>query len=217
MLLWPRLKVIMDAQLRSIRLANAQRLGGVELHAHYLSRRYAEFTSSILLILNKGKRQVGPTSSIQQGPEPPPRAGAKASPSLSRNSSSGRQMQDSNHGGVHGEAYGRKPPVVALSRTSTVSASSHGTTNPYDAAALSSGSVVSASSNRGSAGDMLINDLSLITSETVALLERLADELSSNKRRIVFLINNYDQIVTVFQERRVSGCLEMTRFMDLLL
>ncbi len=217
MLLWPRLKVIMDAQLRSIRLANAQRLGGVELHAHYVSRRYAEFTSSILLILNKGKRQVGPTSSVQQGPEPPPRAGAKASPSLSRNSSSGRHIQDSSHGGVNNEAYGRKPPLAALSRTSTVSTSSHGTTNPYDAAALSSGSVVSASSNRGSAGDMLINDLSLITSETVALLERLADELSSNKRRIVFLINNYDQIVTVFQERRVSGCLEMTRFMDLLL
>jgi hypothetical protein len=215
MLLWPRLKVIMDAQLRSIRLANAQRLGGVELHAHYVSRRYAEFTSSVLLILNKGKRQVGQTSSIPQGPDPPSRSGAKASPPLSRNSSSGRYNHDSNHGGTNVETYGRKPSVVALTRTST--ASSHGTTNPHDTAGLSSGSVVSTSSNRGSAGDMLINDLSLITSETIALLDRLADELLTNKRRIVFLINNYDQIVTVFQERRVSGCLEMTRFMDLLL
>lgn len=215
MLLWPRLKVIMDAQLRSIRLANAQRLGGVELHAHYVSRRYAEFTSSVLLILNKGKRQVGQTSSIPQGPDPPSRSVAKASPPVSRNSSTGRYNQDSNHGGIHTETYGRKPSAAALSRTSTVS--SHGTNPPHDTIGPSSGSVVSNNSHRGSAGDMLINDLSLITSETIALLDRLADELSTNKRRIVFLINNYDQIVTVFQERRVSGCVEMTRFMDLLL
>merc|ERR1712176_343535 len=50
-------KMVMNSQLRSIKSANAKKLGGVELHAHYISRRYAEFTSSILLILNKGKKE----------------------------------------------------------------------------------------------------------------------------------------------------------------
>ena len=48
----------MDAHLRSIKGANAQKLGGVELHAHYVSRRYAEFTCSILLILHKGNKAL---------------------------------------------------------------------------------------------------------------------------------------------------------------
>lgn len=214
MLLWPRLKVIMDAQLRSIRLANAQRLGGVELHAHYVSRRYAEFTSSILLILNKGKRQLGQVNTVQQTAESSmARSGIK---STNKSSSIGRYIQETNHGGIPNteETFSSKPPLTALSRATSVS--SNATLLP-ESAVQSSGSVVSASSNRGSAGDMLINDLSLITIETIALLERLSDELSSNKRRIVFLINNYDQIITVFQERRVSGCREMTKFMDLLL
>ena len=72
--------------------------------------------------------------------------------------------------------------------------------------------------NRGSAGDMLMHDLSLITQETIALLERLADELPNHKSRIVFLINNFDQIIQIFQERRVGvTSQEMTKFMDLLL
>lgn len=46
-LLWPRLKTIMDKQIRSVRDGDSRKLGFTELHAHYVSRRYAEFTCSI--------------------------------------------------------------------------------------------------------------------------------------------------------------------------
>ena len=39
----------------------------------------------------------------------------------------------------------------------------------------------------------------------VALLEKISASLSSVKDKKVFLINNYDQILSVFQERHVSS------------
>ena len=50
---------------------------------------------------------------------------------------------------------------------------------------------------KSSAGDMLLQDLSIITEETVLLLEQLADEQSTAKKRNVFLINNYNPIICV--------------------
>ncbi|KAL9183797.1 hypothetical protein ACHAXT_004653 [Thalassiosira profunda] len=58
-LFWPRLKMVMDAHLRSIRGANAKKVGAGDIHAHLVSRRYAEFTCSILLILNRGRKSTG--------------------------------------------------------------------------------------------------------------------------------------------------------------
>jgi len=164
-LLWPRLKMIIDAQIRSVKNGNAKKLGGVELHAHYISRRYAEFTCSILLILNRGKSGAG---SVMSGGD----------------SSMGR--------GVSSNALASK------------------------ASSSSSGAAQSVPSYRGSAGDMLVNDVSTILDETVLLLERLADEHKTNKKRIVFLINNYDQIIGIFRERRCIGR-EMNKFVDLLM
>lgn len=51
MLLWPRLKTIFDNNLKSLKTATPKKLGSVEFHPHYISRRYAEFTSSILTLL----------------------------------------------------------------------------------------------------------------------------------------------------------------------
>jgi len=184
-LLWPRLKMVMDAQLRSIRTGNAKKLGGVELHAHYVSRRYAEFTCSILLILSRGKQKH-----ISLDNE---RASAYQTPS--------------------------KSSKIASSRPSTVYESP---STPFQKSSSknSISSVNSKSSTpaslRGSAGDMLMNDLALLQSETILLLERLSDSLSTNKRKIVFMINNLDQIITVFVERRVVGK-ELNHFRDLLL
>lgn len=161
-LLWPRLKMIMDAQLRSVSGANSKKLGGVELHAHYVSRRYAEFTASILLILNKGKK----TAAIER--------------TASAASASHQQKQRSN------------------SDTDTSSIHSAGP------------------SHRGSAGDMLVTDLENLLEETVLLLERLAEVHSTNKKKSIFLINNYDQILCIFQERRVAGK-EVNRFAELLM
>lgn len=55
---------------------------------------------------------------------------------------------------------------------------------------------------RESAGDLLLDDLNTMQKEIVMLLERLSDKQSLPKHRIVFLINNYDLILSLFQERR---------------
>ena len=146
-LFWPRLKMVMDAHIRSIRGANAKKVGGGDIHPHLVSRRYAEFTCSILLILNRGRNNAGESK------------------------------------------------IDSLA----IPCSSH-----------------SDPSHRGSAGDMLINDLDVMLEEMVLLLKRLADVHATNIKRNVFMINNLDQIITIFKERRVSGK-ELNRFSELLI
>lgn len=51
MLLWPRFKAVFDNNLKSLRTAATKKLGSVELHAHYISRRYAEFVSTMLTLV----------------------------------------------------------------------------------------------------------------------------------------------------------------------
>ena len=168
-LLWPRLKMVMDAQLRSVRSAGAKKLGGVELHAHHVSRRYAEFTASILLVLSRGKRETTEKSAMMAGKR-----------------------------------------TVGSQKTSVdmgISAGAGTATGPGGAPQHS---------HRGTAGDMLVSDLAVLLDETVLLLERLAEEHSTNKKKNVFLINNYDQILCIFHERRVAGK-EVNRFAELLM
>lgn len=171
-LLWPRLKTVMDSHLRSLKSTNAQKLGGIDLHPHHVSRRYAEFACSILVILHKGNKESGGGSSPSK---------------LDRKSmkQSSAEQQTSDHQSVLST-----PPKV-------------------DSPAKSGKS-------KSSAGDVLLDDLALIQEEIVALLERLADKHTNNKKRIVFLINNLDQIVCIFQERRVVGK-EFNRFVELLM
>lgn len=52
LLLWPRLKFVFDANLRSIRGASPRKLGTIDLTPHYIARRYAEFAASILILQN---------------------------------------------------------------------------------------------------------------------------------------------------------------------
>jgi len=193
MLLWPRLKMVMDAQLRSVRNTNASRLGGIELHPHYISRRYAEFTCSISLILNKGNAVGGGGGAVSGGHKRQQLGGGK---DRATSAAAARDRRLNSNAGTQVD-------IDAESRASSGS-SIHG-----DNASTSS-------SHRGSAGDMLVNDLSLITEETICLLDRLADEHLLSKHRVIFLINNLDQILQVFQERRVQGR-ETTRFVDLLM
>jgi hypothetical protein len=65
--------------------------------------------------------------------------------------------------------------------------------------------VVDEGSNPKSAGDMLLQDLSETLDEFMALLERLSAEHLAEKKRSVFLINNLDHVICIFQERRVVG------------
>eukprot|EP00531_Pseudo-nitzschia_arenysensis_P009294 CAMPEP_0116150094 /NCGR_PEP_ID=MMETSP0329-20121206/19344_1 /TAXON_ID=697910 /ORGANISM="Pseudo-nitzschia arenysensis, Strain B593" /LENGTH=751 /DNA_ID=CAMNT_0003646545 /DNA_START=22 /DNA_END=2274 /DNA_ORIENTATION=+ len=161
-LLWPRLNTVMELHLRSIKQATPTSLGHVppNLHAHYVSRRFAEFTCSVLLILQKGnKTQHGSTSVLWKQN----RKAASANPSE------------------------QAPAAKATPAT------------------------------KSSAGDMLLQDLNELLDEYIALLERLSDEHSVNIKKIIFMINNLDQAVCIFQERRVAGGKELVRILELLM
>eukprot|EP00980_Cylindrotheca_fusiformis_P023783 scaffold10983_cov133-Cylindrotheca_fusiformis.AAC.1 len=147
----------MEIHQRSIKQATATSLGGVDLHAHYVSRRFAEFTCSVLLILQKGNKQ---TKQLD----------GKAKSPLWRTPSSAN-VQD-------------QPKV---------------------------------GSTKATAGDMLLQDLNSLLGEYIALLERLSEEHTVNIKRIVFMINNLDQVVCIFQERRVAASKELNRVLELLM
>jgi hypothetical protein len=241
-LLWPRLKMCMDAQLRSIKSATATSLGGVDLHAHYVSRRYAEFTCSILLILqanNKEHHQHQPNQPNQHQHQHQHNPNTKDPHSSSKRSASSRKLVGTPGGGAN--SVGIITPSSSFVTPGGYSASERDDdgnasivsnqsghsgslfqSNRMHSSASSLGaggrfSVASGVSHRTSAGDMLMNDLSIMLNEMVALLEKLADTHSTNKKKIVFLINNLDQIICIFQERRVSSGRELNTFVDLLM
>merc|ERR1711933_24314 len=61
----------------------------------------------------------------------------------------------------------------------------------------------------------LVNDLDVMVEGMIMLLNKLADVHPTNKKRIIFMVNNLDSIITIFKERRVSGK-ELSRFSELL-
>jgi hypothetical protein len=63
LLLWPRLKNILDANLKSLKAANPRKLGPVDLTPHYISRRYAEFVASILTLQQQSGSAINNSSS----------------------------------------------------------------------------------------------------------------------------------------------------------
>ena len=118
MLFWPRFKVIFDANVKSLKEANPKKLGTIDLTPHYVSRRYAEYVSSILTLQ-----------------------------------------------GGSGDSFG-----IA-----------------------------------GGGENMLMMNLKQLRVEIINLLERLGSQLGNGKEQKVFLINNIDQMLSVFQERRVMS------------
>lgn len=164
-LLWPRLKTVMELHLRSIKHGTASSLGYVppNLHAHYVSRRFAEFTCSVLVILQKGNK------SPQQ---------------------------------LYGGSSSSSSPRKSISQSTNKSAHA---------------SAVTPQMNKSSAGDMLLQDLNELLEEYIELLNRLSDEHTVNINKIVFMINNLDQVVCIFQERRVIGGKELNRILELLM
>ncbi|AQL06057.1 Vacuolar protein sorting-associated protein 52 A [Zea mays] len=48
MSLWPRFKMVFDLHLNSLRNANIKTLWEDDVHPHYVTRRYAEFTASLV-------------------------------------------------------------------------------------------------------------------------------------------------------------------------
>eukprot|EP00898_Chlorokybus_atmophyticus_P000548 jgi/Chlat1/1494/Chrsp12S02039 len=59
MLVWPRFKAVFDLHLASIRDASARRLFNGDIHPHYVTRRYAELTASLIqLNMEYGEAQM---------------------------------------------------------------------------------------------------------------------------------------------------------------
>ncbi|OQS06163.1 vacuolar protein sorting-associated protein [Thraustotheca clavata] len=50
LLLWPRYHAVIDLNVQSVIQAKPKKLGNVELHPHYVTRRYAELVASILTL-----------------------------------------------------------------------------------------------------------------------------------------------------------------------
>jgi vacuolar protein sorting-associated protein 52 len=199
-LFWPRLHTVMEAHLRSIRQATPEKLGGVELHAHYVSRRFAEFSCSILLILQSSTNG----NNLKEDPN---------------NNNNNKNNTMKKKGQVVRKPAPSRTPVKKQpsfdGASSTGSMSSPPTTASNSVAGPAPSSTTPAASTRSSAGDMLLQDLNELLAEFVALLDRFSEEHVQTKKRIVFMINNLDQIVCIFQERRVAGK-ELNRVLDLL-
>ncbi|TMW62995.1 hypothetical protein Poli38472_005613 [Pythium oligandrum] len=143
LLLWPRFKAVFDLNLMSVRNAKAKKLGAIDLHPHYVIRRYADFTASVL--------------------------------SLS--------------------LYTQQATTGTGADDETV--------------------VSSAQMHENGAGDMVLNNLALLREEILALLNRLAEQHRSSKDRCVFLVNNYDLVLSHFQEKRIVSD-ESSKFEELL-
>ena len=188
-LLWPRLKTVMELHLRSIKQATPASLGHVppnlHVHAHYVSRRFAEFTCSVLVILQKGNT-IGSTGGST----------LTSSARNNNNNSNNRKTAASNSA----------PP------RSSPSKSKRGPILPP-----AEGKHKNSKAANSSAGDMLLQDLNKLLDEYIALLGRLSDEHNVNIKKIVFMINNLDQAVCIFQERRVVGGKELNRILELLM
>ncbi|KAG7400817.1 Histone acetyltransferase kat2b [Phytophthora boehmeriae] len=141
LLLWPRFKAVFDLNLMSVKNAKVKKLGPIDLHPHFVIRRYAEFASSILSL------------------------------SLYTKQSQSTKVGD-----------------FAIS---------------------------SAQMHENGAGDMVLINLNIMRDEILSLLTRLAEQHSNAKDRCVFLINNYDLVLTHFEERRVMSE-ETSKFEELL-
>mmetsp|Transcript_15172 Transcript_15172/g.32600 ORF Transcript_15172/g.32600 Transcript_15172/m.32600 type:complete len:798 (+) Transcript_15172:199-2592(+) len=189
-LLWPRLKTVMELHLRSIKQATPVSLGlvppNLHVHAHYVSRRFAEFTCSVLVILQKGN-VLGSTGGSTI--------------------SSARSNNNNNNNNNNRKTTASTPPHSSPSKSKR---------GPILAPA--EGKRKNSNSNAASsAGDMLLQDLNKLLDEYIALLGRLSDEHAINIKKIVFMINNLDQAVCIFQERRVVVGKELNRILELLM
>ncbi len=235
-LVWPRLKMVMDSHMRSLQTATVRSLGGVDLHAHYVSRRFAEFTCSLLLILHNHPSSSSSTSSSSSGSvtnhihattSGGGGGGGNHHPSHRMNPSS-----TSPTGSTPKALFSRRSSGVtsdAGSGAASANPSSSITPQPLASPLPMSGGggtptsmttssrhAFTSSYSSSSAGDKLLQDLANLQDEFILLLERLSESHSTTKQRVVFMINNLDQIVCLFQERRVAGK-ELNRFVELLM
>ena len=191
-LLWPRLKTVMELHHRSIKHATAAKLGGVDIQQHYISRRFAEFCCSILLIFHK------PAPIQPKAAETPPVSHRRRSSHLPKSETPATPATPST-------PTPETPAATYNKGSSTLM-------EPLDKSSVA----IDEGGQSKSAGEKLLEDLSEMIDDFVSLLERLSEKHKAQKKRAVFLINNLDHVVCIFQERRVSGK-ELNRFIELLM
>jgi hypothetical protein len=184
-LIWPRLKTVIELHHKSLKTATVSKLGGVEIQQHYVSRRFAEFCCSILLIFHKTAPLNGKKA------EPSPIASRRR---VSQTPQPKTSLQTAGSSKPTGEKPGKEDRLPALDQSASVEEGSH----------------------NKSAGEKLLEDLDEMIGAFVDLLHRLSQKHKSQKKKSVFLINNLDHVVCIFQERRVSGK-ELNRFIELLM
>nr|CCA25640.1 vacuolar protein sortingassociated protein putative [Albugo laibachii Nc14] len=146
LLLWPRFKSVFDMNLASIRNAKVKKLGTIDLHPHYVVRRYAEFAASILKLSLDAQEPMSFRSTH------------------SRSSTL---------------------PLISLSAEVV--------------------STMDCELRENGVGRMLFNDLALLRDEVLHLLMRLADQQPNSKEKCVFLVNNYDFVVSAFHEKHLAS------------
>ncbi|CEG44701.1 Vacuolar sorting protein VPS52/suppressor of actin Sac2 [Plasmopara halstedii] len=140
LLLWPRFQAVFDLNFVSVKSAKTKKLSPIDLHPHFVIRRYAEFSSSILSLClhtqqNQDTRDTFLTSNAQM---------------------------------------------------------------------LENGT-----------RDVVLKSLAGLRNEILNLLSRLSEQHASAKDKCVFLINNYDLVLTRFEERHVVSE-ETSKFEELL-
>lgn len=59
MLLWPRLKIILNKNNQSLKNASPNKLGPLEFHVHFITQRYAHFSSAVALLHRDGEQFGG--------------------------------------------------------------------------------------------------------------------------------------------------------------
>jgi len=205
-LLWPRLKTVMEGHLRSIQQADATKLGTIDLHAHYVSRRFAEFCCSILLILHS------PHHHHSEQPHPPHQQQHR------RASSSPSKIGSSLASKYTGNSESNSSSSSSPTNTTSTGTAGHSNRRLSAAVTTTEDSLSSPPPppQQQTAGDRLLQDLNEMMEAFLQLLERLSEEHSTQKKRTVFLINNLDHCLSIFQERRVTGK-ECTKLLEQLM
>ncbi len=134
LLLWPRIHAILELHLQSVLQAQAKpkKLGNVELHPHYVTRRYAEFVASILTCID------------------------------TLSSQSSEYDDDANNTNQNHVLYLHHK-------------------------------------------DAVLNALASLREALISLLEKLSDGHRNSKDKCVFLINNFDLVVSVVQEKKITS------------
>uniref|UniRef100_UPI00359019D4 vacuolar protein sorting-associated protein 52 homolog isoform X2 n=1 Tax=Myxine glutinosa TaxID=7769 RepID=UPI00359019D4 len=236
-LLWPRFAYILQLNIESIHTTEPQKLGSIDTHPHYITRRYAEFSSAIVSInqtfpkdrvhnllgqLQAPKAETAPREETWRSCQ---QVVGVFSPERTRD----EQQQVSNEFGCFSVKGTDQSQLPGGGEDSQRKETVHycGATHP----AMRQGDVQRSAWRDGGFQDkhqaaFCRHDSPTdnrhgrrhrppaVEVENFILL--MAAEFSSRKEQLVFLINNYDMMLIVLMERAAEDSKEVEGFQQLL-